>query len=211
MENKTFSGKELEKALVAGELTQQGHVSLTGMVKLSTKEGHISFTQAGCEIWVDLPTEMIENAEQIGKQTCKDHSHPIMRITLDEPKSSEGKILIALLSQVTSSHVSKEQLPFLQNQPQMLAATGFQAGNFDLSRQLLGQTQFSGFPTGTSQFAPALGRKGITLAAPNGLTGSVPWSWCQDACDYCRNYGWGCWPCFICQIITSAQNVGIAQ
>jgi hypothetical protein len=36
-----------------------------------------------------------------------------------------------------------------------------------------------------------------------GLTGRVPWPWCRDACEYCRRYGWYCWPCFICAIIAS--------
>lgn len=44
----------------------------------------------------------------------------------------------------------------------------------------------------------------MAMASPGtGLTGRVPWPWCRDACEYCRRYGWYCWPCFICAIIAS--------
>jgi len=46
------------------------------------------------------------------------------------------------------------------------------------------------------------------LQISTGLTGSVPWPWCRAACDYCRTYGWYCWPCFICAIILADSPTG---
>lgn len=98
MQAKTFTGAALEKALKDNSLTHSG-VMLTGMVKASQKDGFISFTRSGCDSWVDLPTDMIEQAEQLGQNTCRDHSHTVMRITLKEPKDAEARIIAALLAQ----------------------------------------------------------------------------------------------------------------
>ena len=81
METKIFTGSSLEEALKNDSLAQSS-VELVGMVKASEKKEHVCFTRSGCDNWVDLPIDMVEEAEQIGKNTCKDHSYPVMRITL---------------------------------------------------------------------------------------------------------------------------------
>jgi hypothetical protein len=98
MDKKMFTGATLEEALKSGALKQSGIV-LVGMVKLSEEAGHISFTKAGCDNWVQLPTEMIEEAEHIGESPCQGHSHPQFRITLKSPKDAQAKLLAALLAQ----------------------------------------------------------------------------------------------------------------
>lgn len=127
MNSKSFSGADLEKALTEGALTQ-AQTFLTGMVKPSEKSGHVSFSQAGCDTWVDLPTDMIESADQEGQRPCRDHSHPVMRITLKEPKDAQGKILLALLTQ-TATRVSAEKphaasFPVTQFQGEGIPAPG---------------------------------------------------------------------------------------
>jgi hypothetical protein len=99
--NKSFSGATLEKALQEGTLNS-ARKSLTGMVKPSQKSGFISFSHSDCNAWVDLPTEMIEEAEYLGHSSCRDHTHPMMKISLTEPKSDEGRVLYALLAQAES-------------------------------------------------------------------------------------------------------------
>ena len=79
------------------------------MVKASEKEGHIQFTRSGCEGWVDLPITMIEKAEHLGIQPCKDHAHPVMQLTLKESKDPLAQILMALLSQ--SGRTASPPLP----------------------------------------------------------------------------------------------------
>lgn len=108
MTSKSFSGTSLEKALQEGALTQSQAV-LTGMVKSSEQSGYINFSQSNCETWVDLPTSMIEQADYVAQSPCRDHSHPVMRITLKEPSDAEGKILSALLAQAAPP--SPTQLP----------------------------------------------------------------------------------------------------
>lgn len=102
MKEQTFSGASLEEALREGTLTRS-QAAITGMVKPAEKKGHIGFARGGCDSWVDLPADVIEEAEQIGQRACREHSHPIMRITLKEPEDATGKILLALLLQSEES------------------------------------------------------------------------------------------------------------
>jgi hypothetical protein len=92
-----LGGAELEKALVNHQF-DHASTQLVGMVKASSKQGHIAFTPSGCESWVDLPSDMIETAEHIGHQPCKDHSHPLFRLAIKEPSDPVAKAMLALLA-----------------------------------------------------------------------------------------------------------------
>jgi hypothetical protein len=104
MNDKSFSGNDLEKALASGVLSALAP-TLVGLVKKSEKVGHVSFSHSGCSAWIDLPTEMIERADHVGERACRDHFHPEVRILLREPSSPEAKVLIALLAQVSTEHM----------------------------------------------------------------------------------------------------------
>jgi hypothetical protein len=98
MKDKIFSGEGLEEALKS-EVFGQSEIELIGMVKSSEKPGHIAFARGGCETWVDIPTKMIEQAEQLGRRPCKGHWHPQFRITLKKSDSPEARILGELLAE----------------------------------------------------------------------------------------------------------------
>jgi hypothetical protein len=104
MEEKSFDGAALEKALQDDAFAKPSAVELIGMVKKSDKPGVISFTRAGCENWIDVPVSMIEHARPKGSMRCKDHSHPVFSITLKEPHNPEALIFAALLAQGSSTH-----------------------------------------------------------------------------------------------------------
>ena len=92
----TLSGAELEQELAGGKLGSS-HQSIVGIVKKSEERDHIAFSLADCESWTDLPTGLIDEAETIGECRCGDHSHPVVRLRLHEPKSEEGRALLNLL------------------------------------------------------------------------------------------------------------------
>jgi hypothetical protein len=98
----SFEGRSLEAALKSDSFSRPAS-SLVGMVKMSEKEGYVSFTRGGCEHWIDLPTYMIEEAKKVGQNRCKDHSHPVFEIKLKEPNNPEGQILFSLLLQAAQS------------------------------------------------------------------------------------------------------------
>jgi hypothetical protein len=102
MRSESFTGESLEQALKDGTLDQSAP-SLVAMVKQSEKAGHVAITASGCETWIDVPTAMLERVDRMGRQSCKDHSHPLMGITFKEPRDPEARILLALLSQSSAA------------------------------------------------------------------------------------------------------------
>jgi hypothetical protein len=110
MSETEFTGASLEQALKEQSLSSSG-TTLTGMVKASEKSGHIGFTQTGCETWIDLPTGMIERAERLGERPCKEHTHPLMRLTLKNAKDPHQQILLALLAQTAQATQPTSGMP----------------------------------------------------------------------------------------------------
>jgi hypothetical protein len=102
MQTQSFTGSELEQALKDNTLVSSS-VSFTGMVKTSEKQAHVQFAIAGCESWVDVPVSLIAQAEYLGKQPCKDHAHPWVRVSLKESKDPLAQLLNALLSQLSQT------------------------------------------------------------------------------------------------------------
>ncbi len=68
------------------------------MVKASDEDGTIGFSPTDCESWVDVPTDVIETAEHVGHRPCRDHSHPVFRLTLKQSDDPEARILSTLLA-----------------------------------------------------------------------------------------------------------------
>lgn len=92
-----LDGPALERALGEHKF-DQAKTQLMGMVKASENEGHVSFAPGGCESWVDIPSAMINEAEHLGDQPCKERSHPVFRLSLNEPTDPQAKVLMQLLA-----------------------------------------------------------------------------------------------------------------
>ena len=125
---KVFTGAEFSKALAAGEL--RSPVVLDGMAKPAENDANaILFSPAGCESWVRVPIDLIESAEHLGESTCKDHTHPHVRIHLKEAvgKSPEGMILSAMLKVWNQAGVGGGDKP--QPQPWRSASHFSSVGN----------------------------------------------------------------------------------
>ncbi len=178
MKEKKFTGKALESALKENSFEQvSAGTQLYGMVKQSEKEGYISFTQSGCDTWVDLPSTMIEQAEFIENRTCKDHSHPIMKITLKQSGSPEYNVLLALLGQST---VSRNNVQNVINPPDGdYASRNLMQGNYL-------NTGNPVFPPTNFLSARRAGGLGLLDCKINcgPCTACIPWT---DICwrDYC--------------------------
>ena len=97
MPNQPLTGKSLEQALLSGALEQPA-LELVGMVKAAEEDGKISFSRTDCESWIDVPTDLIESAEQLGHNRCQDHSHPVFRLSLKESNDPAAQVLAALLA-----------------------------------------------------------------------------------------------------------------
>ena len=86
-------------ALTSGKLDESA-LEVRGMVKASNQAKHVAFALGNCDTWVDLPVDMIESAERLGSQRCKDHVHPYFRVTLKTPKDDSAKVLASILATI---------------------------------------------------------------------------------------------------------------
>jgi hypothetical protein len=53
-----------------------------------------------CRKWIEIPVEMIakQGVEWLGDVSCEDYEHPMVRVELKCPTSSESRVLAELLS-----------------------------------------------------------------------------------------------------------------
>jgi hypothetical protein len=85
--------------------------SIVGMVKKADgKEKVIEFAPGGnCSNWVKIPLEFVEDAEVLKTVSCKDHSHPLVKLNLKTPKTAEGKIFFGILEGMKHGMAPTEQ------------------------------------------------------------------------------------------------------
>lgn len=201
-----MSGASLERAL--NEKTfDRPSLEVVGMVKSAEREGFVSVTRTDCESWVELPTDSIEQAEHLGNRRCKNHDHPVFRLSLKAPDNPEAQILAALLGSPTSASAPSG---FSGIRQEGFGQPTYRRG--PLAPQ--GATRFAsaspqGFP-GASSFA----RVGVyPRGGIGGSQGLAAWGcWDSECCDcivtQClptgdgREYCWcaemGCSPCERC-------------
>ena len=63
--------------------------SVTGMVRASDRDGSFQLSVDSCQSWVDVPLDAVEDADVLGRSGCGDHSHPVVRFGLAEPRDSD--------------------------------------------------------------------------------------------------------------------------
>lgn len=108
----SLTPSEFYEKLQQGELDKPQPFIIIGMVKKSeTEEKAIQFAPGGnCSNWITIPLEFIEDVEMIKTITCKDHTHPLVKLSVKRPETPEGKIFFAILeamkqgSERTPSH-----------------------------------------------------------------------------------------------------------
>jgi hypothetical protein len=190
MDEKTYTGSSLEQALKSGSL-EKAAIELVGMVKVSEKAKHISFAKGDCETWIDLPTDLIDQAEHLGQRPCRDHVHPVFKVTLKEPKDPAAQILGSLLATPVSTSSQSGAFPI-------------QGGQGFVTQPFIGAPAFQS----SAQPAQALQRLGPTASAyasptlPGGRQRAVrsqfypPWAgayppWAGG--DLLDGGAWDCW------------------
>ena len=84
---------------------------ILGMVKKSEgMERTIAFAPGlRCSNWVTIPLELIETVEMIRAIACRDHSHPLVKLNIKAPQTSEGKMFFALLEGMTPAHEAMQR------------------------------------------------------------------------------------------------------
>jgi hypothetical protein len=93
-----FSGAEFIKALGEGGL-KEGFIR-EGMVKQEENDPNaVQFSEGtDCSLWTKIPVGMVEQVEFLRFVSCRDHSHPFVRLHLKAPgEGSEAAVFAALL------------------------------------------------------------------------------------------------------------------
>jgi hypothetical protein len=112
MATKNYSASEFVEKLKSEDF---GSASLvyTGMLKNAEDDQHLVFANnMDCSNWTEIPIDIIENIEFMQLVPCKDHKHPLVRMTIKEPTSEEAKMFASLARSVSSKSVSGPMMDF---------------------------------------------------------------------------------------------------
>lgn len=75
-------------------------VAIVGLVKPDEGNADIlHFSLHGCGGWVQVPSDMVERYQPLGKTRCGDHQHDAVRLHLKRPEDNTGRVLADLLTQ----------------------------------------------------------------------------------------------------------------
>ncbi|MFY9822659.1 MAG: hypothetical protein WAM82_14835 [Thermoanaerobaculia bacterium] len=68
-----------------------------------------------CEEWTKIPVEMVEKVEFLGERSCRDHSHPLIRIHFKESPANEpfAAVFSSLLRALNLGPINPQIAPFI--------------------------------------------------------------------------------------------------
>ncbi len=101
--SKIYKARDFVKQLNAGTLSKP--VTLTGMVKDQDNADVLFFSGSGkCEKWIEIPVDSIEGVEYIEHAQCRDHTHPIVRVSLnlEDSKAASSAFLVNVIHELVS-------------------------------------------------------------------------------------------------------------
>lgn len=105
--SKTYTGEAFAKALEAGPLKTS--IARVGMVKRA--EGNskvVLFSESGCDGWIEVPIEMIDEVAHLASTTCEDHEHPLVEIRFKEPEDPAARVFADLARSVAAGVVGMD-------------------------------------------------------------------------------------------------------
>jgi hypothetical protein len=108
-----FTAQEFAEKLRRGD-SEAPAITLTGLIKLPGDDSEQIMFAFGtrCADWTPVPLAVIESIEVLRDVTCSDHSHPLVSLTLEAPRSAEAATFAALLAaSVKLQQVQKVVLP----------------------------------------------------------------------------------------------------
>jgi hypothetical protein len=92
----SFSGDEFLHQLLNDEIAIP--MVFTGTVKKpDVGTDHFLFAPGSdCEHWLKIPVTSVEAVEVLDVVSCKDHTHPLVKLRFKRPQSEEGSLFLAL-------------------------------------------------------------------------------------------------------------------
>jgi hypothetical protein len=92
---RNFTPEEFITKLKSDDLSAP--LAFTGMVKEAEDDRHLLFAGGtNCDTWTAMPLDMIERIEFGDVVSCRDHTHPLVKLFIKEPASEEAKVFASL-------------------------------------------------------------------------------------------------------------------
>ena len=95
--SKVFAPEEFVAQLKSGALSVGEPLAFMGMVKAAEDDQHVLFASGpNSDASTKLPLGLIESIEFRDVASCQDHTHPLVRLYVKEPRSEEAKAFASL-------------------------------------------------------------------------------------------------------------------
>jgi hypothetical protein len=102
-----YAPAEFVSHLTADELPDPIALSVLGLVKLDGNDAtNVLYTSSlSCNDWLPIPISMIDSIQHMRTIACKDHQHPLVKITFNKPEKgrTDVAVFMALLSRAKAS------------------------------------------------------------------------------------------------------------
>lgn len=104
---RTYEPSEFISQLAANQLVEPVDLTLYGLVKVDENDSSVlCFSSSlSCEQWISIPVSLISSVAHVRNVKCKDHQHPLAKITLAEPNREDvsAVLFMQLFAQVRAN------------------------------------------------------------------------------------------------------------
>ncbi|WP_040593190.1 hypothetical protein [Mesorhizobium metallidurans] len=93
---RTYEPSEFVSQLAANQLVEPMDLTLFGLVKADETDSSVLLFSSSfsCEQWVSIPVSLISSVAHIRNVKCKDHQHPLAKISLSEPNKEDASAVL---------------------------------------------------------------------------------------------------------------------
>jgi hypothetical protein len=190
----TFTGQEFAKRLSEGKLKES--IVKIGMTKRhDDSSDSILFAEGGCQDWISIPVDVIEQVTFLQTVPCRDHRHPLVMIQFKEPPPGDKAATVFAELARRNAYTSARQTPpvmpgqpmqmmpgLLGQPPQTMPGAPGQPPQTML-RPASGATGGGFGHGGTLQCIVWHQVCGWTTLYISALNLNIPWYYCWDVCD----------------------------
>jgi hypothetical protein len=88
---RTYEPAEFVSRLASNQLDEPVDLTFHGLVKADENDNSVLLFSifSSCEQWMPISVSLISSIRHIRNVSCKDHTHPLVRIVLAEPKKED--------------------------------------------------------------------------------------------------------------------------
>ncbi|KQV83608.1 hypothetical protein [Rhizobium sp. Root1220] len=108
---RTYEPSEFISQLSTNQLVEPVDLTLFGLVKVDENDSSVlCFSSSlSCEQWISIPISLISSVAHVRNVKCKDHQHPLAKVTLAEPEKDDAsaRLFMQLFTQARANAPAK--------------------------------------------------------------------------------------------------------